>query len=118
MKDKIKLEQLEAIQNSLEITVGKVLTVEDVLKSKKLIKLTVDFGNEQKVVLTNIKPEIGDFNTCQEYFTGQSFLFITNLEPVNMMGIESHAMILPGTINPLEKNICASINAQAGTKIF
>jgi tRNA-binding EMAP/Myf-like protein len=47
---------------------------------------------------------------------GYSFLFITNLKPVKMMGIESQAMIMPGE---LENGTPAFVvNCNPGTKIL
>jgi len=56
MKELIEFSEFLEIQNKLEIKVGQIINVEDVPKSNKLIKLTVDFGNETRIVVTNIKP--------------------------------------------------------------
>jgi len=56
MKDLIEFSEFLEIQKKLEIKVGQIVNVEDVPKSNKLIKLTVDFGTETRTVVTNIKP--------------------------------------------------------------
>jgi len=56
MKDLIEFPEFLEIQKKLEIKVGQIVNVEDIPKSNKLIKLTVDFGTETRIVVTNIKP--------------------------------------------------------------
>ncbi len=95
MKDKIEFAEFLDIQSKLEIKVGEIKTVTDVPKSDKLIKLEVDFGEDQlRIVVTNIKPSLGE--NYVDMLTGKTLLFVTNLKPVKMMGIESTAMIMPG----------------------
>lgn len=93
MKEQIEFAEFLEIEKKLEIKVGTVISVEDVPKSSKLIKLDVKFEDYSTVVVTNIKPHLGTLS-----LVGLSFLFVTNLKPSKMMGIESHAMILPGEI--------------------
>lgn len=96
MKEKIEFVEFLEIEKKLEIKTGTVISVEEVAKSNKLIKLEVSFGDEIKTVVTNIKPLLGE--NFKEKIEGKSFLFVTNLKPTTMMGIESHGMILPGNI--------------------
>jgi len=95
MKDKIEFAEFLDIQSKLEIKVGTIQSVTDVPKSDKLIKLEIDFGEDQfRTVVTNIKPSLGEDYVAN--LTGKTLLFVTNLKPVKMMGIESTAMIMPG----------------------
>ena len=48
--------------------------------------------------------------------TGKRLLFVTNLKPVKMMGIESHAMIMPGELE--NGTPVFVVNAKPGTKIL
>lgn len=113
MKDKITFNEFIELQKKLEIKSGEVKEVEEVAKSAKLLKLTVDFGNEDvRTVVTNIKPLLGE--SFKEKLEGKNILFITNLEPVKMMGIESTAMILPGE---LEKDILLTVS-ESGVNVF
>lgn len=100
MKEQIEYSEFLEVEKKLEIKTGKVTAVEDVPKSSKLIKLTVDFGDrfneDVRTVVTNIKPVLGE--DYREQLLFNSFLFITNLKPVVMMGVESTAMILPGEL--------------------
>lgn len=92
MKEKIDYNTFTEAASKLEITVGKILSAERIKKTDKLIKLLVDFGAEQRVAVTNLGEELEP-----EAFVGVTLPFITNLSPVKMMGVESHAMIMPGT---------------------
>lgn len=110
-KEKIEFSEFIEIEKKLEIKIGKVTEVEDVTKSNKLIKLTVDFGTETRTVVTNIKPHLTD----PRLLVNMMFPFITNLKPVTMMGIESTAMIMPGEV---ESGSIASAHANPGTKLL
>ena len=76
----------------VEMKVGKILNAEKVLKSDKLLKLTVDFaeGVPRQIVsgiATSFSPEV---------LVGKKVVFITNLLPRQLMGLESNGMILAG----------------------
>ncbi len=74
-----------------EITVGKILTVETVEGSEKLLKLSVDFGEENsRTVVSGIRKYFEDPRTL----VGVKCAFATNLEPRPLMGLTSEAMIL------------------------
>lgn len=116
MKDLIEFSQFLEIENKLEIKVGKVVKVEDIPKSNKLLKLTVDFGDELRTCVTNIKPHFNiDLNSLDHPLTDVKFAFIMNLKPAIMMGIESTVMIMPGQI---EENKMVSVVGQIGTKLL
>lgn len=111
MKDQIEFAEFLEIQQKLEIKIGHITSVEDVPKSNKLIKLTVDFGDETRTVVTNIKPHLNSEISILD----KKMAFITNLKPVTMMGVESTAMIMPGEI---EKGLLITIEGQTGTKLL
>jgi methionyl-tRNA synthetase len=72
-----------------ELRVAKVLEAEAVPKSKKLIKLKVDVGTDQRTILAGIaeayKPE---------ELVGRTIVIVANLKPRPMMGMESQGMVL------------------------
>ena len=75
----------------VEIKVGKVVEACDVEKSEKLIRLTVDVGEEEtRHIFTGVR----SYGFTGEDFKNKKFLFVTNLEPKKMMGEESQGMIL------------------------
>ena len=73
-----------------DIRAVKVLSCEEVPKSKKLLKFTLNDGSgEERTILSGIK----EFYT-PESLVGKTLLAITNLPPRKMMGIESEGMLL------------------------
>ena len=94
-KDKIEFSEFLEIEKKLEIKIGKVASAERVEKSKKLLKLTVFFSDEdERTVLTNIGSKFHP-----DELIGLKLPFITNLYPVIIMGITSEAMIMVGNLD-------------------
>ena len=76
--------------SKLDIRVGTILLVEDIPKSNNLLRLTVDFGDHKRNILTGMKNE----RENPKEIEGTQTLFIVNLEPRKMMGELSEGMIL------------------------
>lgn len=74
----------------LDIRVGHILSCEKVKKADKLLKFTLDDGSG---TLRTIVSGIAKFYQPEE-LVGQQVLFIANLAPRRLMGIESQGMIL------------------------
>lgn len=74
----------------VEIRVGEILSAEKIEGSDKLLKLRVNFGNEERQVLSGIVAYYPDLSVL----VGKHTPFVTNLEPRVMMGLESQAMLL------------------------
>ena len=72
----------------VELKIGKVLEAQRVEKSNKLIVLKVDTGKERQIVAG-----IGKAYTPEELI-GKSIVVVTNMQPANLMGVESHGMLL------------------------
>ncbi len=83
-----------------EITVGKILTVEIVEGSEKLLKLSVDFGEDlpagpgRRGNLRTVVSGIRKYFEEPQTLVGVKCAFATNLEPRPLMGLTSEAMIL------------------------
>lgn len=73
----------------VELRIGTILEAEDIEGSEKLLKLQVDFGDEKRQILSGIKKWYK-----AEKLVGKQAVFVTNLEPRQMMGLESNGMIL------------------------
>jgi methionyl-tRNA synthetase len=73
----------------LDLRVGLVLAAESVKGSKKLLKLSVDIGYEQRTILSGIAQHY-----TPEQMLGKKVVVVANLKPRPMMGTESHGMIL------------------------
>ena len=74
----------------VEIKIGEIVSVENIEGSDKLLKLKVNFGTEERQVLSGIKAYFPD----PQVLVGKRCPFVTNLAPRMMMGLESQAMIL------------------------
>ncbi len=72
-----------------ELRSAKILTCEKLKKSKKLLKMTVDLGYEQRQVLSGI----AQFYKPEELI-GKTVALVTNLKPAKLCGEESNGMIL------------------------
>ena len=73
----------------LDIRVGRILAVEEVHGSDKLLRLTVDFGDHRRTILAGMKQERDD----PQEVVGRQALFVVNLEPKKMMGQVSEGML-------------------------
>jgi methionyl-tRNA synthetase len=73
----------------VELRVAKVLEAEAVPKSKKLIKLKVDVGTEQRTIVAGIAEAYQP-----EQLVGRTIVIVANLKPAKLMGIESNGMVL------------------------
>ena len=73
----------------VELRTAKVLEAEAVPKSKKLLKLKVDVGNEHRTVLAGIAEAYQP-----EQLVGKTIAIVFNLKPAKLMGIESNGMVL------------------------
>jgi methionyl-tRNA synthetase len=73
----------------MDIRTGTILTAEKMEKSKKLLRLTVDLGFEQRTILSGIAEHFQP-----EAVIGKQVVVLANLAPRVMMGTESQGMIL------------------------
>ena len=76
----------------VDLRVAKVLTAERVPKSKKLLKLTVDVGFEQRTLVAGIAEAYEP-----DAIIGRTIVIVANLRPATLMGIESNGMVLAGS---------------------
>lgn len=74
---------------NVELRTAQVLECEKVPKAKKLLKLKVDLGYEQRTVVSGIAA----FYTPEE-LVGKKIIIVANLKPATLCGIESNGMIL------------------------
>ena len=76
----------------VELRVARVLEAEAVPKSKKLIKLRIDVGTEQRTIVAGIAEAYQP-----EQLVGRTIVIVANLKPAKLMGIESNGMVLAGS---------------------
>ncbi|MBA2257460.1 MAG: methionine--tRNA ligase [Acidobacteria bacterium] len=73
----------------VELRTAKVLAAEKVPNSRKLIKLSVDVGSEQRTLVAGIAEAYEP-----EQLVGRTVVIVFNLKPAKLMGIESNGMVL------------------------
>lgn len=92
----------------VEMAVGKILSAEKVENSQKLLKLSVDFGvnkkiekdeegNEKEVTIEDVRQIVSGIATYFEdcsVLVNKKVMFVVNLEPRSILGLESNGMIL------------------------
>jgi methionyl-tRNA synthetase len=75
----------------IEMRLGRILSIEKVPDTDKLLKLSVDFGEGQpRQVISGIALYFED----PQVLVGKTCPFVTNLEPRTIRGLESQAMIV------------------------
>jgi methionyl-tRNA synthetase len=77
----------------IELRVGEVVAAEKVEKSKKLMKMTVKIGEDVRTIVGGIATTY-----TAEQLVGRKFVFVANLAPAKLMGVESNGMILAATL--------------------
>jgi len=75
--------------SKLDLKVGEILEIEDVLGADKLYKLKIDLGIEVRTLVAGLKQHYS-----KEELEGKRCVVFCNLEPKKLKGIESHGMLL------------------------
>jgi len=111
VKPAIEMADLEKI----DIRVGTIISVEEIVNSDKLMKLTVSFGDHQRTIIAGIKQE----RSNPKEIEGKQALFVVNLPPRKMRGEVSEGMLfdigyadgLPPVLAITEKTIADGARA-------
>ncbi len=85
-KEKVSIDDVR----KLDLRVAKILHVERIPKSRKLLKLTVDLGAEQRTIVAGIGEKMEDITLL----VGKQITVVANLKPAVLMGVESQGMVL------------------------
>ena len=73
----------------VDLRLAKVLACEEVKKSKKLLKLTLDVAGEERTVVSGIKKWYAPAD-----LVGKTVVLVANLKPATLCGVESRGMVL------------------------
>jgi methionyl-tRNA synthetase len=76
----------------IQLRVAEVLAAEAVPKSKKLLKLTVSLGSEQRTIVAGIAQHYAPAD-----LVGKKVVVVANLEPATLMSVQSQGMVLAGS---------------------
>ncbi|HYG79249.1 MAG TPA: hypothetical protein VD861_02615 [Pyrinomonadaceae bacterium] len=77
------------VLDQIDMRVGTIEAVEEVPKSKTLVRLRVNFGDHKRTILAGLKKERPDPREIE----GRQALFVVNLEPKRLMGEVSEGML-------------------------
>lgn len=78
----------------LDLRVGKVISADRVPGADKLLRLTVDIGEEQRQVVAGIAQWY-----APEELVGRQVVVVANLAPARIRGVESRGMLLAADVN-------------------
>lgn len=88
----------------VELRVGQVLTAERIPKSDKLLRFTIDLGEEQpRQILAGIAEHYEP-----EKMIGRKVVVVANLKPRKLRGFDSQGMILAASVGDEGKPVLAS----------
>jgi methionyl-tRNA synthetase len=96
----------------VRLRIGTVRAAEPVPKSKKLLKLTVDLGDETRTVVAGIA-----LAYRPEDLAGKQVVVVTNLEPATLMGVESQGMVLAASGDGAPVLLHPGAAVPAGTEV-
>jgi methionyl-tRNA synthetase len=90
METEISLEDFK----KLDLRIGKIIKAERVKKSKKLMKLEIDVGDEVRQIVAGISEDYSP-----EEIEGKLVPVLVNMKPAKLMGVESRGMILAADVD-------------------
>lgn len=103
----------------LDLRVGKVVSAERVEGSEKLLKLAVDLGDHERQIIAGV-----GLHYAVEELENRKVVIVANLEPKQLMGLESQGMLLaadtpegPVLLMPDDARLPEGRETPAGSKI-
>jgi methionyl-tRNA synthetase len=95
----------------MDLRVGTIKSTEAIPGSKKLLKLTIDIGEERTVVTG-----ISDYYD-ERTLVGKQVVLVANLEPIRLMGVESLGMVLAAEDSSGVHLLVPDVRTVSGSKI-
>jgi len=105
---KISIDQFMEV----DLRVAEVRAAERVPKSKKLMKLTVFTGDEERTIVAGIATKY-----TPEELVGRKIVIVANLQPAKLMGVESNGMVLAASLDGEPSLLSVDPSVPAGTKV-
>jgi methionyl-tRNA synthetase len=106
--DRVSIDRFKQVK----LRVGTVRAAEPVPKSKKLLKLAVDLGDETRTVVAGIA-----LAYRPEDLVGKQVVVVANLEPATLMGVQSQGMVLAASIDGTPVLLHPGQAVPAGTEV-
>jgi methionyl-tRNA synthetase len=95
-----------------ELRVAEVRAAERVPKSKKLIRMTIFTGDDERTIVAGIGTKY-----MPEELVGRKVVIVANLQPAKLMGIESNGMVLAASIDGEPSLLSVDASVPAGTRV-
>ncbi|HKO58403.1 MAG TPA: methionine--tRNA ligase [Thermoanaerobaculia bacterium] len=105
---RISIDQFKEV----DLRVADVRAAERVPKSKKLLKLTVFTGEDERTIVAGIGSKY-----APEELVGRKIIIVANLQPAKLMGVESNGMVLAAELNGEPSLLSVDPGTPAGTKV-
>ncbi len=99
----------------MDFRVGEVVEASEVVNSRKLLRLTVDFGSDigKRTVFAGLVPS----GYTASSVLNKKFIFLVNLQPKKIMEEESQGMMLAGDVDHKAIIITVPNEVPSGTVI-
>ena len=108
IKEEISYEDFEKI----DLRTAKVLAAEEVKKSDKLLKLTIEVGDTQRTIVSGIRSKYS-----AEEMVGKTIVIVANLKPAKIRGVLSEGMILAVGDEGVDALITADNDVASGVSV-
>jgi methionyl-tRNA synthetase len=96
----------------VELRTAKVLEAERVPKSKRLMKMRINAGSEERTIVAGIAEAYEP-----EALVGKTVVIVANLKPAKLMGIESNGMVLAASPEGGQPLLVNAEPAEPGTRV-
>jgi methionyl-tRNA synthetase len=96
----------------VDLRVADVKAAEEVPKSKKLLKLTLELDGVERTVVAGIKQQY-----TPEDLVGKQVIIVANLAPAKLMGIESQGMVLAASVGGAAVVLGTAQRVPSGTRV-
>ncbi|MFH1631261.1 MAG: methionine--tRNA ligase [Candidatus Aenigmatarchaeota archaeon] len=97
----------------LDLRVGRIEEAERVPETDKLVKMSVNIGDETRTLAAGIA-DVYDVKDL----VGKSVIVLVNLEPKTLRGIESKGMILAAVIDGKPVLLTTDSDVEPGAKVM
>ena len=98
--------------NKIDIRVGKILKVDPIKGSKKLLKIILDLGEEKRQIVAGIAEHYRS-----DQLIGKEIAVLVNLKPVKIVGTKSNGMLLAASDNGNLSIVSVDKEIRPGSKI-
>ena len=108
VKPEITIDEVD----KLDLRPAKVVAAEEVKKSDKLLKLTLQMGDEQRTIVSGIRPKYS-----AEQMVGRTIVIVANLKPAKIRGVESQGMILAVGDEGVDALLSTDVPVESGVSV-